>query len=113
MNLSIGQIIQHKFPKKEFDADFTVQDDSDGKGAYISHWDKKAMGMTKEEAQSHIDDGSWEVEVTAELEANAYKEKRRAKYPPVEDQLDSIFKGGSDMDAMKTIIDDIKVKYPK
>lgn len=49
---------------------------------------------------------------------DAYKEKRRAEYPPMGDQLDAIWKSfippiGSEAELMKKRIDDIKVKYPK
>lgn len=43
----------------------------------------------------------------------SYKEKRRAKYPPVGDQLDALWKGGTSRDAMKVIIDAVKTDYPK
>lgn len=42
-----------------------------------------------------------------------YKEKRAAKYPSIEDQLDALWKGGTEAEAMKKQIEGIKKKYPK
>jgi len=42
-----------------------------------------------------------------------YRVKRRAEYPPLEDQLDAIWKGGEDMEAMRQQIMAIKEKYSK
>lgn len=42
-----------------------------------------------------------------------YKEKRRAEYPPIEDQLDALWKGGAEAATMKDDIMAVKAKYPK
>lgn len=42
-----------------------------------------------------------------------YADKRRAEYPAVGDQLDAMWKGGEEAEAMKTKIQVIKEKYPK
>lgn len=42
-----------------------------------------------------------------------YKKKRIELYPPIEDQLDAIWKGGAEEAAMRTKIVEIKNKYPK
>ncbi len=42
-----------------------------------------------------------------------YRKKRRVEYPPIEEQLDAVWKGGADMDAMRARILAIKLKYPK
>lgn len=52
-------------------------------------------------------------EYESHLKAIAYKEKRAAEYPSIPDQLDALFKGGSDFDAMKSTIEAIKKKHPK
>lgn len=52
-----------------------------------------------------------EAAVQAYINANAYKAKRAAEYPPVVDQLDLLYHGG--MDAWKTAIQAVKDKYPK
>jgi len=52
--------------------------------------------------------------VQAEVDANAYKEKRRAEYPNITDYLDAIVKGD---DTQKQAYIDaclaVKAKYPK
>jgi hypothetical protein len=52
-----------------------------------------------------------EAVVQAYIDANAYKAKRAAEYPPITDQLDLLYHGG--MDAWKTAIQAVKDKYPK
>ena len=42
-----------------------------------------------------------------------YKENRKAEYPPIEDQLDALWKGGQSEIDMKATVDAIKTKYPK
>lgn len=55
-----------------------------------------------------------ETVVQAEVNANAYKEKRRAEYPNITDYLDAIVKGD---DTQKQAYIDaclaVKAKYPK
>lgn len=43
--------------------------------------------------------------------AMTYIEKRRAEYPPVQDQLDALWAGGEQAAAMKAIVDAINTKY--
>tara|TARA_R100000231_G_C5200508_1_gene127260 strand:+ start:226 stop:501 length:276 start_codon:yes stop_codon:yes gene_type:complete len=49
--------------------------------------------------------------VNAEVEAKAYREKRKFEYPPIEDQLDDLYHNG--IDGWKSTIKAIKDKYPK
>lgn len=42
-----------------------------------------------------------------------WRAARRAAYPPIEEQLDAIWKGGADMEAMRQKILDIKARIPK
>ena len=46
-----------------------------------------------------------------DLENDSYKSKRRAEYPPLEEQLDKIYHSG--VNAWKADIKAIKDKYPK
>ena len=48
---------------------------------------------------------------TWDLENDSYKSQRKADYPSIEDQLDSIYHNG--IDGWKTTIKAIKDKYPK
>lgn len=45
--------------------------------------------------------------------ASDYAALRRAEYPPLRDQLDAIWKGGADAEAMKVKVLSVKSKYPK
>lgn len=42
-----------------------------------------------------------------------YREKRRPEYPPIEEQLDAIWKGGAEMEAMRLRVLAVKAKFPK
>ena len=55
-------------------------------------------------------DKTW-AEIKAEKEKIAYKAKRKAEYPSIEDQIDDIYHNG--VDGWKTSIKAIKDKYPK
>ena len=46
-----------------------------------------------------------------DLENDSYKSKRKAEYPPIEEQLDKIYHSG--VNAWKADIKAIKDKYPK
>jgi hypothetical protein len=47
----------------------------------------------------------------AEYERNEYQRQRAAEYPPITDQLDTLYHGG--YDAWKATVDAVKLKYPK
>jgi len=49
--------------------------------------------------------------VNTKILENEYKEKRRAEYPSIEDQLDDIYHNG--IDKWKETIKAVKDKYPK
>lgn len=66
----------------------------------------------EDEAQRTIDDAAWAAELAARAAA-AYREARRREYPPIEDQLDALWKGGAEAAAMKATIEAVKVKHPK
>ena len=70
----------------------------------------KLVDLTQKEIdQKNAEEANWE----AEKLATQYQEDRRGAYPSIVDQLDALWKGGAAADAMKKIIDDIKLKYPK
>jgi hypothetical protein len=51
------------------------------------------------------------VRLQAEYERNEYQRQRVQEYPPITDQLDTLYHGG--YDAWKASIDAVKLKYPK
>lgn len=42
-----------------------------------------------------------------------YAELRRNEYPDLRDQLDALWKGGADLEAMREKILGVKTRYPK
>ena len=54
-----------------------------------------------------------EVAVQAHIDAHAYIEKRQAEYPSIGDQLDALWKGGAEAEAMLAKVQAVKQKYPK
>lgn len=51
--------------------------------------------------------------VQAYVDAHAYIAKRAAEYPPIGDQLDALWKGGAEAEAMLAKVQAVKAKYPK
>tara|TARA_B100000123_G_scaffold39135_1_gene25758 strand:- start:50 stop:382 length:333 start_codon:yes stop_codon:yes gene_type:complete len=56
-------------------------------------------------------DGLAALQAAWDLENNSYKSQRKAEYPTIEDQLDTIYHSG--VASWKTTIKAIKDKYPK
>tara|TARA_R100000234_G_C4953564_1_gene158518 strand:+ start:528 stop:821 length:294 start_codon:yes stop_codon:yes gene_type:complete len=81
----------------------TVVSINDAVGAF----DKEGNLVSLE--QSKID--AARVTLDAEAAAIAYQEQRKAEYPSIEDQLDTIYHSG--VAGWKTTIKAIKDKYPK
>ena len=51
--------------------------------------------------------------VQAYVDAHAYIAKRASEYPPIGDQLDALWKGGAEAEAMLAKIQAVKQKFPK
>jgi len=67
--------------------------------------------ITKLPTEKQCTDGLKALQDAWDLENNSYKSKRRAEYPSIEDQLDTIYHSG--VASWKTSIKAIKDKYPK
>jgi hypothetical protein len=50
---------------------------------------------------------------TFDVEVRGYAEERKASYPPIEDQLDALWKGGVDAEAMREQVAAVKAAHPK
>ena len=88
----------------DFMKDVRLQDDSDGKGAYIKEWNLAIAQPT--DAQLSAQESAADTE-----EANAQvRGTRKTAYGDIGDQLDEIYK---DIDAWKTRIKKIKDDNPK
>ena len=67
-------------------------------------------GSTKP-TEKECTDGLAALQAAWDLENDSYKSQRRAEYPSIEDQLDTIYHSG--VAGWKTAIKTIKDKYPK
>ena len=67
-------------------------------------------GGTKPTKQE-VEDGLAAMQAAWDLENDSYKSQRKAEYPSIEDQLDTIYHSG--VAGWKTTIKAIKDKYPK
>ena len=47
------------------------------------------------------------------VDAHAYIAKRASEYPSIGDQLDALWKGGAEAEAMLAKVQAVKQKYPK
>ena len=88
----------------EFVNDVILQDDSDGKGAYIKEWNLDIAKPTAEQLASYETAAST-AEANAQVDAT-----RRQAYGSWGDQLDEIY---HDIDAWKARIQKIKTDNPK
>ena len=70
-------------------------------------WTDPSPKPTKEEL-----DSQW-ASVKANIDAHVYIAKRAAEYPPIGDQLDALWKGGAEAEAMLAKVQAVKQKYPK
>ena len=61
--------------------------------------------------ESDCTNGLAALQAAWDLENNSYKSQRKAEYPSIEDQLDTIYHSG--VAGWKTTIKTIKDKYPK
>lgn len=101
--------------------DFIIQDDSDGKGPYIKVWrHKTAPKPTRTKLKTAYQN------YLAKKAATEYRIKRATEYPPIGDQLDTIWKylkslgvtpdpnaGTNTVNGMLAKIEEVKSKYPK
>jgi hypothetical protein len=89
----------------DFSNNVILQDDSDGKGAYIKTW--SVDGLTKP-TDSQI--ASYETAGNTEESNNSVRATRKSAYGDIGDQLDEIYK---DIDAWKARIKSVKDANPK
>ena len=88
----------------DFQKDVMLQDDSDGKGAYIKEWNLDIKKPTDKQLSTYETAGN-DAESNLQVDAT-----RRAEYGTWGDQLDEIY---HDMDAWKTRIASVKSNNPK
>ena len=88
----------------DFMQDVLLQDDSDGKGAYIKEWNLDIAKPTDEQLSSYEDSANT-MESNAQVDA-----VRKQAYGDIGDQLDEIY---HDMEAWKTRSAKVKSDNPK
>ena len=88
----------------DFMKDVMLQDDSDGKGAYIKEWNLDIAQPTDAQLSAQ------ESAANTEEANNIVRAKRKAAYGDIGEQLDEIYK---DIDAWKARIKKIKDDNPK
>ena len=88
----------------DFTKDVMLQDDSDGKGAYIKEWNLDIKKPTDKQLSTYETAGN-DAESNSQLDAT-----RRESYGSWNDQLDEIY---HDIEAWKTRIAGIKSNNPK
>ena len=89
------------------DVDFTLQDNSDGNGTFISEWKSAQPQPTVPEIEAA------HAEWQAEHDAQVYARNRKLEYPPIGDQLDALFHAGVFPADMAAQLQAVKDKYPK
>ena len=90
--------------KVDFTKDVILQDDSDGKGAYIKEWNLDIKKPTDKQLSTYETSGN-DAESNSQVDAT-----RREAYGTWGDQLDEIY---HDIEAWKTRIAGIKSNNPK
>jgi hypothetical protein len=88
----------------DFTKDVMLQDDSDGKGAYIKEWNLDIAQPTDAQLSAQ------ETAADTEEANNVVRNTRRIAYGDIGDQLDEIYR---DIDAWKARIKSIKDNNPK
>jgi hypothetical protein len=88
----------------DFTKDVMLQDDSDGKGAYIKEWNLDIKKPTDKQLSTYETAGN-DAESNSQVDAT-----RREAYGSWNDQLDEIY---HDIEAWKTRIAGVKSKNPK
>ena len=88
----------------DFSKDVMLQDDSDGKGAYIKEWNLDIAQPTDAQLSAQ------ESAANTEEANNVVRSTRRTAYGDIGEQLDEIYK---DIDSWKARIKSIKDANPK
>ena len=77
-----------------------------------THWNMRGNQLEQASGETPVSVPE-KTELDQVIAAHAYKEQRRNEYPTIEDQLDALWKGGAEAQAMKDKIMAVKAKYPK
>lgn len=89
----------------DFSKDVLLQDDSDGKGAYIKEWNLDIAKPT----QAQLDALEAQAKIVESNQAQV--QKRIKEYGSIAEQIEYITENG--LDAWQSKVNSIKLKYPK
>ena len=89
----------------DFTKDVILQDNSDGKGAFIAEWNLSIAKPTQEQLNAY------EAQATTYENNEKIKATRKALYGPWDKQLEEIYDNG--IDSWKARIAQIKADHPK
>jgi hypothetical protein len=87
------------------DVDFRVEDH--GSGAFIKEWNSASPQPSEAEIEAA------DAEYQTAWNAQGYARNRKFEYPPIGDQLDSLFHAGLFPADMAATLQAVKDKYPK
>ena len=78
------------------------------------YWEGSAENSTVAVSSSDMVKINLEYDrLQAEYQTTQYQRDRAAEYPAIGDQLDALWKGGADAEAMLAKVQAVKIKYPK
>ena len=100
-----NKIRQYVNAEVDFTKDVLLQDDSNGKGAYIKEWNLDIPKPTMEQLDA------FEAEAITYENNQRIKQTRKALYGSWESQLEEIYDNG--IDSWKARIQQIKIDNPK
>jgi hypothetical protein len=106
MNNLSNKITAYLGSKPDFTKEVKLQDDSDGKGAYIAEWNITEKPKPTDAELNALEDEAQTMSDNAKAISN-----RMSEYGSVESQIEFITENG--LDAWKTKVNEIKTKYPK
>jgi hypothetical protein len=94
------------------DVDFTLQDNSDGNGPFISEWKSAQPQPTVPEIEAA------HTEWQSEFDAQAYARNRQAEYPSINDLIVALWENvveerASAVVSLEADRQAVKTKYPK
>ena len=100
------KIIKYLDREVDFDKDVILQDDSDGKGAYIKEWNVAEAQPTEAQLDAFESQAN-DMEALNQVYAN-----REAEYPSIQDLVVALY-DTEDKLAIETKRAEVKAKYPK
>ena len=78
------------------------------------YWkDGELVDYTEQERQELLQQWNEDAARIEEHNSKEYQRERAAEYPSIGDQLDALWKGGAEAEAMLAKVQAVKQKYPK